>query len=599
MTRAIPILLVALALGVPVPVPADTLPVAADAYLRMETPTSNHGQNPSLVLRNRFGAGSETNFGCYPILQFQLSDIDYADTVDAATLYVYYASQSGEDPSGRTISCHRVTGPWTEYDVTWNGRPSFVDVPTSVAVVPETTGAWIGFDVTADLQTLTDPYGNYGWVLSDTTRWGAINIPTMIFRSREHGSEFAPRLEVEVTPGSGYTISLEPDTLFPRWEEWDWGLAEGDISLGGATPFVGEPVSVTATVRNLALCQARAAHGWYSPLGRSCWGEWDFATGRAETLDITFRCRDNWDVDWRAELDGMHLTTLTVPSVGDTNTWNLVTIRDVPVGAGRHRILLGTYQMDYDPDYFLDWIDIGTMRIEAERFDRTGGNDPEPDRRGLTIQPRACDPPDSSRVTVQIWEGDPTDGGTMLVEGFVGPTNMVADVDDDYAGNYYSAHYIPSNDSADLTCLWTPAETDTHELWVVVDPHSRLDEINEDNNTARLRVVARTRDHALSPWIPNPAGSELDHGAGGTSVDPGTIAQITYSIPDDTDVNLTLYNAAGRLVKTLVSGERDAGSHTVFWDGTSREGERMGSGVYFTRFTAGDFVATRKLVVLR
>ena len=33
-------------------------------------------------------------------------------------------------------------------------------------------------------------------------------------------------------------------------------------------------------------------------------------------------------------------------------------IRDVPVAAGNHRIFLGTYQMDYDPDYFVDWIEV-------------------------------------------------------------------------------------------------------------------------------------------------------------------------------------------------------------------------------------------------
>lgn len=599
--RTVAVALVAVALISPTVAHGDTVPVTDDAVIRMESPSGNGGSAQTMQVRNRYGLpGHGDAFEYRSLVQFQLSDIQYGAAVESATLYVYYFNYSGADPAGRLISCHRATTAWTESSVTWDEQPSFPAQPTATAAVPDTFNAWMAFDVTADLQAVTDPYGCYGWVLCDTTRWGSVSIPTTYFRTQDFDPEFAPYLEVATSGSPEFTVAIELDDSFPRWEAWDWGLSEGDIQADNPAPFVGEPVTITATIHNYALCQARSAHGWYSPLGRSCWGEWDFTTTRAETIDVSYRCRDNWDVDWRIELDGLHLHTLTVPSLGDTNLWNIVTVRDVPVGAGNHRIFLGTYQMDYDPDYFVDWIEIGDSRIEAETYDRTGGNDPDGDKRGLTIEPRACDPPDSSRITVQLWEGDPEGTGTMLFEGFVGPTNTVADVGDHYADNYYEAHYIPSNGSAGISHHWTPADTDTQVFYIVVDPDSLLGEINETNNVATFRIAAIYPEYSISQSYPNPAGTELEHGDGGDDgFEAGAITQITYTIPVDSDVELVLYNASGRLVRTLVDGLVTAGSHTVYWNGRTAGGERVGSGIYFYRFAAGDFEANRKLVVLR
>ncbi len=578
---------------------AETVPVTDDAYIRMESPDVNHGGAQLMQVRNRFGHPSgDDDFEYDALVQFQLSNIPYGASVEAATLHVYYYGYGGADPAGRGLTCHRALSPWTEMDVTWTTQPEYQEAATDVADVPDSTGVWMAFDVTTDLQTLSDPYGNYGWVIRDTTRWGNVSIPTVSFRTSEHGAEFAPYLEVEIADEPEYEVAIVLDTSAPRWEEWDWGLADEDVTADDPSPFVGEPVTITARISNYALCQARSAHGWYSPIGRSCWGEWDFSTSRAETVDIAFRCRDNWDVDWRVELDGLHLESLTVPSLGDTNTWNIVTIRDVPVAAGRHRIFLGTYQMDYDPDYFLDWIEVGNARIEAEDYDRTGGNDPDGDKRGLTIEPRASDPPDSSNITVQLWEGDPEGGGALLLEEFVGQVNTVADVGDEYPTNSFLAHYIPSDGSAELTYEWVPDSTDSVLFFIVVDPDSLLDETNEDNNVASLRIAALLPEYSVSQCFPNPAGPELEHD-GSTGFEPGAITQITYTIADDADVGLRLYNARGELVRTLVDGPRTAGSHTAYWNGRADGGERVGSGVYFYRFTAGDFEASRKLVVVR
>jgi len=69
---------------------------------------------------------------------------------------------------------------------------------------------------------------------------------------------------------------------------------------------------------------------------------------------------------------------------------------------------------------------------------------------------------------------------------------------------------------------------------------------------------------------------------------------IRYGLLYSSVVQLTVFNALGQRVATLVDGEQEAGNHEVRFDATN-----LASGVYFYRLTAGDFVQSRKLVLLK
>lgn len=88
---------------------------------------------------------------------------------------------------------------------------------------------------------------------------------------------------------------------------------------------------------------------------------------------------------------------------------------------------------------------------------------------------------------------------------------------------------------------------------------------------------------------------------------PNTV--IAFGLKDGGHVSLRIYDAAGRLVATLVDETRPTGYFTVEWNGC-RSGERgivgsgadgstAASGVYFYRLTAGDFVETKKMILLK
>jgi hypothetical protein len=79
---------------------------------------------------------------------------------------------------------------------------------------------------------------------------------------------------------------------------------------------------------------------------------------------------------------------------------------------------------------------------------------------------------------------------------------------------------------------------------------------------------------------------------------PSTV--ICYDVPaGGGNVTLQIFDVSGRLVTTLVDGVQTAGTKEVLWEGADRRGRRVATGVYFYRMVAGDFVQTRKMVLMK
>ena len=77
------------------------------------------------------------------------------------------------------------------------------------------------------------------------------------------------------------------------------------------------------------------------------------------------------------------------------------------------------------------------------------------------------------------------------------------------------------------------------------------------------------------------------------------VTTIAYDLPRDGRVRLTIYDVRGAPVKDLVNAPEPAGRHSTTWDGRNQRGEPVASGVYFYRLTVGDFVQTKKMVLLK
>ena len=74
---------------------------------------------------------------------------------------------------------------------------------------------------------------------------------------------------------------------------------------------------------------------------------------------------------------------------------------------------------------------------------------------------------------------------------------------------------------------------------------------------------------------------------------------IKYSLPEQANVQLTIYNSLGQEVATLINTTQNAGTYTFTWNGKNSAGAQVSSGVYLYRLKAGNFVATRKMIMLK
>jgi len=74
---------------------------------------------------------------------------------------------------------------------------------------------------------------------------------------------------------------------------------------------------------------------------------------------------------------------------------------------------------------------------------------------------------------------------------------------------------------------------------------------------------------------------------------------IEYQLPNSAQVTLSVYNSLGQLVNTLVNEEKDAGYYQAVWNGNDNHGNQVASGIYFYRLQTGNFINTKKMILLR
>ena len=74
---------------------------------------------------------------------------------------------------------------------------------------------------------------------------------------------------------------------------------------------------------------------------------------------------------------------------------------------------------------------------------------------------------------------------------------------------------------------------------------------------------------------------------------------IRFNIPETGLVNITIYDMLGRQVKTLINNTQDAGYRSIIWDATNDYGKPMSAGIYLYQIQTGDFIQTKKMVLLK
>jgi hypothetical protein len=120
----------------------------------------------------------------------------------------------------------------------------------------------------------------------------------------------------------------------------------------------------------------------------------------------------------------------------------------------------------------------------------------------------------------------------------------------------------------------------TGEGWYIDDVYVSIQVGVEEEAQAESNIML----YRLYPAFPNPTRGETE---------------LIFSIPVKSFVTAKLYDASGRMIKTIASGEFTPGTHRLRWDGRDALGLKVPSSVYFIRIEAGKFSSTRKITVIR
>ena len=105
----------------------------------------------------------------------------------------------------------------------------------------------------------------------------------------------------------------------------------------------------------------------------------------------------------------------------------------------------------------------------------------------------------------------------------------------------------------------------------------------------QLLIALTPTETQLLPNYPNPFNPET---------------WIPFRLAKDAFVTLTIYDQTGQVVRIIDVGHQTAAayesrSQAIYWDGRNEIGEQVASGVYFYHLSAGDYSATRKMLILK
>lgn len=173
--------------------------------------------------------------------------------------------------------------------------------------------------------------------------------------------------------------------------------------------------------------------------------------------------------------------------------------------------------------------------------------------------------------------------------GVCGNTSYAGNIDFDTGSPTGSAGYV--NDYKEMYSLLASGQLpgpdllpgsaelmDSLSVIIKIFDPTWLDTVTSENDNSI------PREYALSQNFPNPFNP---------------VTNIHYTIPNESIVNITVYDLMGKKIKTLLSENRSAGKHIISWDSTNENNNHVSAGTYLYTMQAGDFTQTNKMVLLK
>lgn len=243
-------------------------------------------------------------------------------------------------------------------------------------------------------------------------------------------------------------------------------------------------------------------------------------------------------------------------------------------------------------------LNLGSHTIELTVDDGNGGTDTDeviitvgdttPPTLTVTLSPNSLWPPNHQLVDIQatVTVSDACDAKPTLVL-----TSIVSNEPDNGLGDGDTPNDIQDADfgTADVTFKLRAERSGTGNGRVYTVTYTATDASGNSVTVSATVSVPKSQKKGVGPAFPNPANPEV---------------WIPYQLDSPSEVVIRIYDVTGRLVRELEVGHQAAGFYdskakAAHWDGRNTRGETVASGVYFYTFQAGDFTATRKLLIAR
>ena len=122
---------------------------------------------------------------------------------------------------------------------------------------------------------------------------------------------------------------------------------------------------------------------------------------------------------------------------------------------------------------------------------------------------------------------------------------------------------------------------DGSDTWQLMNPTPGITNTQELRSNVDLIIPSQYTVHQNYPNPFNP------------------VTTLRYDLPENGYVNITIYDMMGRQVKTLINQTQDTGYRSVIWDATNDYGKPVSAGIYLYQIQAGEYMQTKKMVLLK
>ena len=434
------------------------------------------------------------------------------------------------------------------------GNDSFINVETNLPATNASSIAWGDYNNDGKFDILLS--GEEGLVATELTR---------IYKN----------------VGDGQFVDIEAGLQDMSWSFVNWIDYDSDGDLDILVGGINSGTDVYTKIyrndgdENFIDIEAEITPVWY---GTSSWGDFD----NDGDLDVIISGRIDTNLDYFTFLyrnDGNDVFTKL--SLTLTNTQN-------------GDIAWGDYDNDYDLDVLIagetkvDFVESGLITYLFKNNNPLENTPPEKPADLYAIiesdtvklnWSKAYDlETRSDGLTYNIRVGT-SPGGSEVVSSHSNPTNGHRSIVS--MGNTQSNNFYILNNLKDGTYYWSIQ---------AIDNSFSGSEFAEE----RTFTVSRVDVSSLDAMIPTKFELTQNYP---NPFNPVTV--LRYALPISSNVSMVIYNLMGQEVIRWDEGNVEPGYYEKTWKGTNRFGNPVASGIYIYRLIAGDFIQTKKMVLLR